>query len=204
MKRRREKEEKNDEDYKNSQEENMNTQTQEEQIILQRHTNANVHVHDVPVSERLHVDAHSKEEQDEEHQHSSSQSEGQLQSSNNNDYNSPRRKIKLPKPLSDKQRHMIRLLYKEKEKDLIDNLDYIISLGSQINYLKCIQDKWFDTNGHFSSKNHRPSITRTSSTIPSTSLIGASKASANLYLKRAESKAPPIPIILCFGKPVAL
>jgi len=40
------------------------------------------------------------------------------------------------------------------------------------------------------------------STIPSTSLIGASSASANLYLKRAESKAPPIPIILFFGNPV--
>src|SRR5690606_6360162 len=39
-------------------------------------------------------------------------------------------------------------------------------------------------------------------TMPSTSLIGAPTASANLYLKRAESKAPPIPITLCLGKPV--
>ena len=41
-------------------------------------------------------------------------------------------------------------------------------------------------------------------TIPSTSEIGAPRASANLYLKRAESKAPPIPIILFFGRPVVL
>ena len=41
-------------------------------------------------------------------------------------------------------------------------------------------------------------------TIPSTSEMGASKASANRYLKRAESKAPPIPMILFLGSPVVL
>src|SRR5690606_31625170 len=41
-------------------------------------------------------------------------------------------------------------------------------------------------------------------TIPSTSEIGASKASAKRYLNRALSNAPPIPIILFFGRPVAL
>ena len=41
-------------------------------------------------------------------------------------------------------------------------------------------------------------------TMPSTSLIGAPKASANLNLKRAESNAPPIPIILFFGRLVDL
>ena len=41
-------------------------------------------------------------------------------------------------------------------------------------------------------------------TIPSTSEIGAPRASAKRYLKRALSKAPPIPIILCFGRSVIL
>src|SRR6056297_3043842 len=41
-------------------------------------------------------------------------------------------------------------------------------------------------------------------TIPSTSEDGHSKASLKRYLKRALSKAPPIPIILFFGRLVVL
>lgn len=119
-------------DEKNGENDNgeENTETQ-----VQVETSEVVQKRIVPVAENVDVQhSHTEEEQA---KHSSSSSQQQCKSP---------KKMNLPKPLKERQRKMIRLLYKEKEKDLSDNLDYIISLGSQINYMKFVQDKWMESN----------------------------------------------------------